>query len=119
MMEIFDMEKGDKLITTTPGVHLLSEDLSFVPLPLNKVITFLRQEENLLVFDIDGRECTMGPPYSGLRLISYPLEPPTTITGYKKLIRQVVQDMKETLGADEIQIECQTHGELKITIKQI
>lgn len=117
-MEISDMEKGDKLITTTPGVHLLSEDLFFAPLPLNKVITFLRQEKDILVFDVDGKEYTMGPPYSkGLQLISYPLEPPTTVTGYKKLIRQVAQDMKQTLGVDEIQIECQTHGELKITIK--
>lgn len=118
MMEISDMEKGDKFITTTPGVHLFSEDLSFAPLPLNKVITFLRQDGDFLVFDVDGRECTMGPPYSkDLRFISYPLEPPTTITGYKKLIRQVAQDMKKTLGVDEIQIEYQTYGELKITIK--
>lgn len=117
MMEISDMENGDKLIVTCDYINLYSH-VDHITLQKDLVITFLREDRSALVFDVNGKEYYMPAPYQeGLRLISYPLEPPTTITGYKKLIRQVAQDMKQTLGVDEIQIEYQTHGELKITIK--
>lgn len=116
-MEISDMEKGDKLIVTCEYITLYSH-VDHITLKKDQVITFLREDMNALVFEVNGKEYYMPAPYQeGLRLISYPLEPPTTVTGYKKLIRQVAQDMKKTLGVDEIQIEYQTHGELKITIK--
>lgn len=116
-MEISDMEKGDKLIVTCEYITLYSH-VDRITLKKDLVITFLREDRNALVFEVNGKEYYMSRPYQeGLRLISYPLEPPTTVTGYKKLIRQVAQDMKKTLGVDEIQIEYQTYGELKITIK--
>ena len=111
------MEKGDKLIVTCEYITLYSH-VDRITLKKDLVITFLREDRNALVFEVNGKEYYMSRPYQeGLRLISYPLEPPTTVTGYKKLIRQVAQDMKKTLGVDEIQIEYQTYGELKITIK--
>lgn len=117
MMEISDMEKGDKLIVTREDINLYSH-VDHITFRKGQVITFLREDMNALVFDVNGKEYYMPAPYQeGLQLISYPLEPPTTVTGYKKLIRQVAQDMKKTLGVDEIQIEYQTYGELKITIK--
>ena len=116
-MEISDMEKGDKLIVTREDIDLYSH-VSHITLRKDQVITFLREDRKALVFDVNGKEYYMPAPYQeGLRLIPYPLEPPTTVGGYKKLIRQVALDMKKMLGADNIRIEYQTHQGLTIIIQ--
>lgn len=77
-------------------------------IPVNKIVTFVRNSHNSSVFNIDGREMHIihGPATEGsMRSLPYPLKAPSTIPEYQRLFRQLVYDMQSKLGVQGVSVE--------------
>lgn len=79
-----------------------------VYIPVNKIITFVRDSHNSSVFNVDGRELYIihGPATEGsMCSLPYPLKVPSTIPEYQRLFRQLVYDMQRKLGVQGVSVE--------------
>lgn len=101
------MKEGDVFITTDSNVQVAQGD-RVVTLPVNKVFTFVKEDELHNVWlNVDGIDCMYIEDisrYGTFRELPYPIEKPSKIEEYRELISKIVKDMANTFGVD-VEIE--------------
>ena len=101
------MKEGDQFITTDNHVQVMQGD-RVVTLPINKVFTFVKEDELHNVWlNVDGMDCMYIPNTSRngtFRVLPYPIEKPIKIEEYREFISKIVKDMVNVFGVD-VEIE--------------
>lgn len=106
------MQKKNLFITIREGLQVLQGD-KIITLPANKVFTYVETDKYEQVWvNVDGLDCRLflpRTPRDYYRELPYPIEKPSSISGYRHLLTKIIRDMEDALEVSGISVEVNSH----------
>ena len=94
------MQKKNLFITIREGLQVLQGD-KIITLPANKVFTYVETDKYEQVWvNVDGLDCRLflpRTPRDYYRELPYPIEKPSSISGYRHLLTKIIRYMEYAL----------------------
>lgn len=96
-------------IVEKPDFQVWIGDIKLETLPVGTVFT--HEDDKSVIFLLDGRSAKIfsRPKAGTVREIPYPLERPSSISGYRHLLTQIIRDMEDTFEVSGISVEVNSH----------